>query len=331
MRAKNAHRSLAPVALMLGLAACGGGGGGDAASTAPPAGTTIDAGNADAVASRAYQAVTALYDATSVSADQLKSAGAAAGPDLVRIALAQLHAATGLGGAGGRETKAIQTGTLPCGAGGGITATANDVDGDGRIGAGDSVALRFDDCVEQGVTLSGSMSFAVQRLTSTTAANSARATFTFTGFRAQSGSDVATADGDLTLDATISKASPLVSDVSLSGTRLEVSEGAAASTLANYTGRLQEDATARTYSYTVQGQAAGSALPGTLTLSTPTPISGTIGADPVAGVLVVQGANAAQARLTVTPPTGVTIGLDANGDGTLEAQKLLTWAQLDAL
>jgi hypothetical protein len=327
--------------LLAALTACGGGGDDAPAPAAAPAPTLISSANANTVAARGYETANALFDASMGATDQLKSGDSLAnGPalDLVRFALAQVQTvvAGGLGAGPGVKrspmmTKATTNESVQCPSGGSISASFVDQNGNGEADPGDSATITFNGCVADGETVTGTMAFTIQAYTSSLAADSVRAVYTFRDLRSASGGVVSSVNGDMTLAATISNVSPFTSDVTLSGTNLAIVDGGESRTLSGYSGRLLTDDSRRTYSYSVSGSVSGSGIPGMLALSTPTAISGSYSGDPTAGRLVMSGAGNASVSLTVAPPTGVVLALDANGDGTPESQQTLTWAQLDAL
>jgi hypothetical protein len=337
LHAPRTHATRTAPALLLAatLAACGGGGGDDAASTPAPA--VITSANSNTVAAQGYEVAKTLFDATSAATAQLKS-GDAPGLDLVRFSLAQVQSIVagkpGVGPSAARDPLAVKATTsqsLQCPSGGSISAISNDQNGNGIPDAGDSATLGFNACSADGTVVSGSMTFVFQSFSSTAAADTARVTVTLSDLRAVSGSQVQTANGDLTLAATIGNVSPFTTVVAVSGTRLAVVDGSVSRTLAGYSGQMTVDDTRRTFAYSVSGVISGSGLPGSLALSTPTPITGSVAGGTSAGVLVVAGAANASVSLIVDGSTGVRVALDSNGDGTPESQQALTWAQLDAL
>jgi len=332
-------RARTPAALLLigTLAACGGGGGDSAPAPAPaPAPVQISSANSNTTAARGYETANALFDASSAASGQLKSATGGPRLDLVRFSLARLQALTtgqpgSFAGSGVASEKATSSESLQCPGGGSISVTATDQNDNGRADAGDAATIAFNACVAEGTTVGGSMAFEFLSFAGGAAADTSSARATFTNLTVSEAGQTSSASGDMTLLATVSKVSPFTADVTLSGSRLALTEGGESRTLTGYSGRLLIDDTRRTYSYTVSGGVSGSGLPGSITLTTPTAISGPLAGDPTAGRLIVTGAANSQVSLTVTPPTGVVLALDANGDGTPESQQSLTWAQLEAL
>lgn len=329
---------LLPGALALAtLAACGGGGSsGDAAIANTPAATTtpapmaIAASNADTVAARGYEATTGLYDASSSAAGQLKSADGTGRFDVTTFVLGHLRTPFGASG-DGVTAKAAQSATQNCPGGGSLRVTVDDRNANGQADAGDTASFVFTNCVIDGTRASGSMAFAFQSYTSTATSETTQVTVSFTALTVVDASGTNAIDGDLSMLARVALVAPFTSAVTLSGSRLTVTEGGLSRTLTDYSGTLALDATAGTYAYTVSGTVSGGSLSGSLSVTTPTPFSGRIGSDPTAGVLLLTGANKGTVRVTVASPTGVTLAVDANGDGTADSTKTLTWAQFAAL
>lgn len=329
---------LLPGALALAtLAACGGGGSsGDAALTnsptaaATPAPMAIVASNADTVAARGYEATTGLYDASSSATGQLKSVDGAGRFDVATFVLGHLRTPFATSG-DGATLKAVQSATQNCPGGGSARITLDDRNNNGQADAGDTAAFVFANCVVDGARASGSMAFVFQSYASTATSETTQVAVTFTALTVVDASGTNAVDGDLTMLARVSLVAPLTSAVTLSGARLTVTEGGLSRTLTDYSGTLALDATAGTYAYTVSGTIAGGGLSGSLSVTTPTRIAGRIGSDPTEGVMLLTGANKSTVRVTVAPPSGVTLAIDANGDGTADSTKALTWAQFAAL
>ena len=164
-----------------------------------------------------------------------------------------------------------------------------------------------------------------------TPSRSVGATFTFDRFRMSFDEGSAAVHGDMSLQAAISNFAPYTYDLSLNGRSLAVTEGSSQESLTAYNASVRVDSTAGTYAYGVAGTIAGSALPAAITIATPSLLTGTVGTYPSAGVVTATASDGTAARLTVDSPTSVTVGLDADADGTFESSQTMTWAQLTAL
>jgi len=333
------------LALSHALAGCGGGGGGGGdgaqAPVAPVApAASITSANMDVVARRSYALAFDVYDASFAAADQLKSAQNAPATSATSIALGRLRALVGADarGSGTKSlavSKAVLSATEPCESGS-INLSWNDANGNNDIDAGESGSFVFANCVLGGVRFNGGLGMRLTALNSSSAVDSATAAFTFDALTAVSPGESGSISGDLTLQATITYAGPSFTtvttvDASISGSRLALVDNGAPRTFDNYAGRLQLDEVARLYTFSVSGTATGAGLPGSVSFSTPVPISGGYGVDPTTGELVVVGADNARLRLTASRNASLTLTLDADGDGTADATRTITYAQFATL
>jgi hypothetical protein len=326
------------------LGGCGGGGGegGDTGAdagvgVAPPPVTSINTGNADGVASRSYAMVGGMFGAIDAATAQLKSADANRPPlSPVRLSITAMQWADGglpsaQAAAGSAVvSKAVRSATEACPAGGRIVGVADDANDDGVLNAGDSVRMTFERCVVEGNVVNGSIAFVLEARASTAASVTTDAVYTFSHLSTTSGGATSTINGDMRLRATISTASPVMVDLEVSGSRLESSESGQTRVLTSYSGRASFDDARRTISYAVWGKAAGTDLPGMLSLEMPSAFVRTNDAEPTAGALRVTGSDGSALRVTASPPAGVQLWLDTDGDGAAESTRALSWAQLGA-
>ncbi|HYF59245.1 MAG TPA: hypothetical protein VEA81_09840 [Burkholderiaceae bacterium] len=296
------------------------------------------------VTAASYGFATSVYDVAYAASEQLKSIDGPSAPrlNIAGTALDRFQRLFGRRSDGAlvKEAavrKAVLTETEPCESGQ-VVGVFNDANGNQDLDAGESATITFQNCVLSGVRFSGAIGMLVNAYSSTATTENGNVTFTFNAFGATAVStgESSSVSGDMTIAGVITYPSstsvtPSSVDATLSGRQVVGIESGATYTLADYSGRLILAPLANTYSYRIGGIASGGGLPGAVTISTPTAISGTVGANPSAGVLLVTGTGNSSLRMVVTPPTGVTIALDANGDGTPESNTSLTWAQLDAL
>lgn len=304
------------------------------APSATGASPKITAGNAPATASDAYGAASALYASGTTSANVLK--GAAGDTPGARLNLAEFAtrrlAALASSDDGSPATKAITSSGEACPGGGVLSVSVDDADASNGLSTGDSGSMTFVDCLFAGVSVNGRFSFGQVVVTGAAGApsRSIGATFTFEGFRAASLSGATAVDGDMSVQAAVTQVAPIVLDMTVSGSRLSVTENAETGTLASYAARIVVDDTAGSYAYSVTGVVTGPGLPDALTLSTPTALTGRVGTFPSAGQLVATASDGSAVRITATSPTSVTVEIDGNGDGGFESSQPLTWAQLVA-
>jgi hypothetical protein len=329
-----------PAALLaLGLAGCGSGGDDTpaASGTTPPAAATamISPGNASTVTSRALDLSEALQSSGSAIASQFKQApsgGARAPLDLAGFATRQLLALTADDTDGGVAAKAFTVSSRACPSGGTAALRLDDVDNSRSITNGDGGAFVFTDCVIDGVTINGGFGFTNLSYTGTssTPTRALAATFTFDDLRSTGRGSSTAATGDLTVTASLANGTPRVLDMSLSGTRLVVVDDGETNALAGYTARAVVDETAGTYATTLAGAATGPSLPGTVTVSTPSALTGRLGEDPSSGVLLATASDGTSARLTAVSSSTARVDVDGNADGTFETTSTMTWDELRA-
>lgn len=321
--------------LALALAGCGGGGGGT--DDAAPASITAD--NSVLVASHAYGAADVLY---------LHGAGATGVLDEKSSDTASTATMTGLSGfilhqllrrdASARDgtphaRKALDTEAQPCDSGGYLVAAWNDADASDTLSTGDSGSITFFDCAEDaGLQRTGKVTFSDLRVTGTeaTPARTIGLHVSFEDFRMSTGSTTATIDGDMAMQAAMSSQEPYTYDLSLSGNRLVVRDDARKRTLSSYEAEVLIDQTAETYAYDVAGTISGTGLPGTILMTTPQRLSGTIGSHPARGTLVATAADGTSVRLVAVSADTVAIELDADADGEFESHHEMDWSELEA-
>jgi hypothetical protein len=323
------HLSLATLlASVLSLSSCGGGGG--SAADDPPA--AITEANAQAVIADAYRAASALYDVVFDGASLLVTGvvteGAKVSFNLTTFSTKTLFAlAAKPASAGALVTGVVITDTEPCSGGGSLSYTVDFVD-DNTLSPGDSGRFSFTNCVESGVALNGTLSFVVLAASGTT---SFRASFTYSNLRIALDGDEFSIDGGMTIQAAVSYVPRTTYDISATGSLLTVTSQNESQSLAGFESTLRLDEGTNTFVYTFQGNMSGTGLPGTVAVTTPTAFSGINGNYPGAGTMVVRAANGSAARLSAVSTTSVSIGIDADGNGTYELSVPMTWAELDAL
>lgn len=337
MIGKEIRHGSAIVAAVLALAGCGGGSSGDTSSAAAPAANTaVTKDNGAPVAGQVYGAANGLYGSGSTAAVAIKSMDSttpapATVPGVADFAVRRLLSLRGT--TSGISTKATQNASLYCGAGGSMTFTLVDADNNGDLSTGDSGTITFAGCKESGLTINGSFGFSGVVITGTAATPSVSvgATYTYRQLSIGNGQEMVAVDGALALQATIANAAPYTFDISGSGTQLAVTSGARSMTLTNFTSTAHLDTSAGTYAYTTQGTLTLGAQGVALTVSTPTPLGGTLGGLPSSGVMVARATDGSAARLTVVSATAVTVETDGDGNGTWDSTQSLTWTQFLAL
>lgn len=329
--------------LALLLAACGGGGGG----TASPAPTTlaavqITATNAQAVAAHATdttQNTSTQGAATVITGVQVDLAGsdtptnllmADAVTSVAQLAARSLPLATGV---------AVNQ-TAPCSGGGSVSANGS-VATSGALTAGDNVTVTASNCVETvngaTATINGSLSISITSGGVPANASTFHVVMALTAsnFTVTAANVAGRLDGDMAIDLT--KSSSTSASLVISGRSLATSANTASGTRSStWTGYRQGitsngSAVAATLDGTIQVTNSRLAINNTsYQIATQAPVQWLNGFAPTSGVVVVTGAGNSKLRITFTP-TGVTLEVDAAGNGVYAAPTTTTVAALRAI
>lgn len=335
-RVHGALQLTASSAMVLVLAACGGGSGSDGGlwNGGGGDGPALTSENAAQVASATYRIGDLLYATAGNTAGilDLKSPdarSAQARPALAELALRRLLALEAAPAGGSRfSAKAVHVFDEPCHYGGSFVETWNDADNSGELSTGDSGSVTFSNCEEEpGLLLNGSMAITNIVIAGTAAQQSVGATFAFNNLAMIVDEGTVTAHGDMSIQATVTQSPQLAYDMTVHGKSLGMSSGDLQTGLASYNATVNVNYTHNTYAYAVGGTVSGTGMP-TITMATPTPFAGEIGAFPSTGVSTAMAADGTAARLTVNSDTTVTVELDANGDAVFESSEQMTWEEL---
>jgi hypothetical protein len=321
-----------PVVVIL-LAACGGGGGGGSDSPQQSAGPLpITASNYQRVAQESASSTSYLvetYDlvvgAQVVSErvlldfarmqamkmpDWFKSQPLAIGADIVRSGF--------------------------CSGGGTLSSTHHDTNNNQLPDVGETATVVATQCVELGVTFSGTIVLTLNSITGDLNAtvHSASISMTLTNLSATAAAGSVSGNGSMTLDyamtgvntGTVSLAVPsLAMSGTIGGTSYTRSlQDFRISTVLSPFGQNRADAV------TVSGTISGSALDGkSVTLATVSPVVQVRGSPyPNAGQVTATGLGGSKMRLTVQSATTVQIELDADGNGAYETSVTKPWSEL---
>lgn len=320
------------------LAACGGGGGGGDSSP-PPASTTssVTASNVQDVSAEGVSAAGSLHDQINggtglVSGVTVDTASAG----LVDVTLRRLYGALGSQGGAGLVSGAAVSETVSCLEGGSMTVAA-DIASDQHLSAGDTLTLTANNCKEDGATLNGKLAFRFNSISGTpgqTSAWSGELGTTFTNFSIATGGETESVNGDMLLKVTQTSFSS-VSYV-VSGSKLVTGTTGSGATVTR---------TISDYSYTGSEQSGVQTFNANFTFAGTLPKLGTVSysvktladfkqqgtAYPYQGSLVITGSDKSSVTVTAVDSTSVTLGLDQNGDGSIDSTTTTTWAALDAL
>lgn len=318
------------VASTLALAGCGG----DGDSSPEVTLTAITAANAAQVSSVVYQAASVLFDVASSSGTLPLGAVISEVPALPGSGL-------GLASFAARQLKAVTSRPLPaatgvvgvvyedtyqCAGGGTVTERIDDADNNGVESIGDSVTLTFVNCVEEGLSSNGVVSF---RLTLVSAA-SYGAQVTFGNFVLNDGTDVIGANGGFNLIVT--ENAGVSEDYQIAGDQLTSSLNGDAHSLSGFSGSATTDLALGTVTYTFRGGVSDSSNNIVVNAETVSAFVARLADDyPGSGTLRSTGAGNSQALLETLSSTFVRISADPEGDGSFTAPVQWSWSALEAL
>ena len=332
-----AKSSLIPtVCCVVVLAACGGGGGGGGGGSTPAVPLGISAANAPAVSGATYDNGQLVFTASALSsaATGVSASSPAQRFDLARFARAQLTKLAGVQSNGVVVATGAQvTKSQPCGSGGSVAVTLDDLDGNNKLSAGETIKADFTNCVESGLTLNGSFTLNAVSLAGDPSQSGAgpyniTVDFTFSGLSVVETSNTFLINGGFRLGLVTNDRITLNS--SISGASLTATVNSDNTTLSNFADTLTENSTTGAYSYTSKGTLYSSKLGGTVTFETIASFQG-VGSDyPSSGVMKVTGANQTSLQFTAVDSGNTKLEVDTNGDSAFEATINKTWAEIDA-
>jgi hypothetical protein len=308
------------------IAACGSGG--DQFGGAQPPTTTfaITSANAVTAASVSWQAIAASGDFGDLGGGLVLSTDSPGG--FAKASVAQK--------AGGSLVNVVQQvpfgpEVLPC-LTDGIVTLSGDIANPETLTVGDTFRAVYELCDDgAGEVIDGAIDFTVREFTGDilTGLYMLSMDTVVTNLQVVTGTDTISNNGDVnvTLDTMLA---PLVS-AGVSGTSMTVDSNASSETLSAYSSRQTVDGNLQTLPFTLSasGTLDSTQLAGIIRYSTPVTFAGE-GADyPSSGALLVEGDNSS-ARLTAVDNVNVTIEIDSNGDGVIDATIETTWVALAA-
>ncbi len=237
----------------------------------------------------------------------------------------------------GTHPAAVNSSTDNCAAGGTVTESLDDKDGNQQVTAGDVITTTFAQCrlsatdiidgavvitvTTTPVVTATSSQFAASAQFQALAVSADSASYTISGLAAVAESDDDTTS--LTHDTVTVGAGGL--QVAVASTAwndtLKLGQGLVVTTVAGYD--------ASTASVTVAGTLSSNALGGQVTIATPVALAGA-GTDayPSSGQMIITGATGSTLRVTVLDDTQVKLELDADGNGSYETTSTVAWTAL---
>jgi len=212
----------------------------------------------------------------------------------------------------------------------GIVTISGDVADPLTLTVGDTFRTVYELCDDgAGEVIDGSIDFTVREFTGDVLTSLYRLSLdaVATNLQVVSAADTITNHGDATVTLDTMDA-PFIF-ASVSGTSMTVDSNASSETLSAYSSSQTVDGNLQTFPFTLTmfGTLDSTQIAGIVRYSTPVTFVGE-GIDyPSSGALLIEGDNSS-ARLTAVDNINVTIEIDSNGDGVVDATNETTWAAL---
>jgi len=196
---------------------------------------------------------------------------------------------------------------------------------------GDRIVAIFDQCDDNlGYVISGTVDLTVSDLQGDTLGSTFLIGFQvlFTDVVVTEGTESITSNGDFTL--TIDRRGYPVIIMTMSGDTLEVSTGGETMTLTGFDHSLTTDfgVIPDTKVAEVLGRLGSLLLNGSVDYETIVPVEGLGDLDPHTGVILITGADGSTVRIVLVDSANITLEIDVNGDGVIEAYVYTSWAEL---
>lgn len=315
------------------LAACGGGGGGgdNSANSAQNAqkSLALNERNYVEVSQTVLEGTESLSTLASTNSSLLAGAQVSAQAEWMPALLSQLRKVKTLAPKGSAHLAgAVTSESVACDISGSILVSLNDANDNDELDAGDSLSMRFNNCVTSDGRLNGGFE-AVFNNISDGAVFAMDASIRLNDFSLVAGSSEARASGDmrLKLEDRFDRTTVEVSgkEMKSSNTLAGVTSGV---DLSNYSTTLVD-------SFSVDSQTFGGVLSlrsydsQRVSVRTTQPwLIQTGGTYPYAGQMEVTGDAGSKLRLTAESSSRVRMELDANGDGVYEKTETRLWSSL---
>jgi hypothetical protein len=328
---------------LLVLTACGGGGG-DAGSTP----TNVSGSDSSRITASNYVTVGEQVLASSLSLSMSSSAtNFVVGPTIQTAGLAQAPSGTAkpqlakiidqFSRAQQMKAAAAVQQTSGCSLGGSVTMSVSDRNNNGVEDAGDSITVQLSNCREDTETMNGSVTILINELSGDPATNVYSLGFgiTFANLSISSGTGSSKLDGSYDLTSrsvgsnkqTIAISAPsLVIDGAVNG----ASYSARMSNF-NFSENITPAGSGSRSSITFGGTLSSSAMAAQSTVSVETLspfVQDSRAAFPSSGQVLITSAAGGRVRLTAQSSSNVLFEVDADSNGTYEAQQLRPWSQL---
>lgn len=316
------------------LGACGGGGGGGGGTTVGIAASdpvTVNAANAQTVASSTLDASDGLTGNTEgafglvpAAVGQTRSVQI----NVIDTIIEQARKAPVLfpGGPSGVMPAAVLSLNQDCDSGT-ISGSFNDADNDLTLSTGDTVSMSANNCNFSGVTMNGSISLSNVSVTGDEFSPPYSLQFTLqaTNFSVSVSGETVVMSGDGTISESSSGG---INYTSVSGNGIEITAGGESLTLTDYDIQETETPATSAYSISINATISSSGLGGSVTVRTDVALTGVGDFDPDSGRVICVGAGNTSVTLIVVDSIDVQLEVDQNGDGIIDETLSSAWANL---
>lgn len=318
-------RNMLALAVIGTLAACGGQSTGSKTSSSSPEQTQTTSATADDARVTAAAAIEAFATASGAATGDLvpTAAVSALSTDVGALAVTTTV----------RFCSSPPPGTVDTG-NGNVTTVVDDVDPVGRS-SGDSVTETFNSCVQGARTTDGTHSHKINTLTGTPGTG----VFTLDTTRMTDKTTVTATSSTTTKGtSTVNESSTdgVTTTRSIVGTDTHTRTAGATTSTSTEDINMNGATDAATNTFTHSGSIKmTSTTRGTHEVTTPTPLSGTIGAPPTAGVILIKHTppaggtgTASITKVTAQADGTVLLEVDSNADGVVDTTTTTTWSGL---
>ena len=313
------------IASSLLIAGCSSGGSDDSVSS-PELTLAITPDNAMEVASISWDAALESVEFSDLTDTGLFIGGTSGGVSKLNNAIAMSAKSNG-----GSSQAPIPEETIPCEVAGDVTVSGQIADPiTPTLTGGDFFEMDFNNCNDGlGDVIDGLMRMDVDAFNGdlSGAMFDMTVTLTLDTFQVTSGEDVITSHGDVT--ATIDTMNLQSVFTGISGNSMRIDSNSSSESLTNFASSLNVDGTVQPSlnARSAAGTLASTQLVGAIRYSTPETFEN-LGEDfPNSGQFLVEGAGSSM-RLIAVDNVEVRIEIDSDGDGTVDATILTTWAEL---
>lgn len=305
------------------LTACGGGGGGGSSGGTPPVTPPGGGGNPPPPPPPPPPGLQPVQLGPQTYQFSVRAAGSVIDLSLTLGQLASIAFAA----------RVTEAGTAPaqqaCPDAGTVAIELVDSDSDGEVSVGDRIILRYVGCTVGDSVTNAVLNIDVQSMSSQISQAVAGLHVTIASYEVRDSTRTGGLSGGLDVQWTTRTFSDRFL---ISGTRLASSGAFGDHVLENFQHDLLQDYTTFEYRLTLRGDVASQSLDGTFTFETESPLLGTLGVYPEAGVLTLRGDHSAvrleEGVFNEQFTTEVGISADFDGDGIfVPAQVSLLWLE----